>query len=391
MEGLFFGGLVNRFADVVIAGAGPAGSTAAFVLASRGFSVTLLDKSEFPRKKLCGGLLTLKVMRLLERLHGMRATDLTDSGVVEAVTAKWSVHYRERLLAQGGFSYPFHLVDRMKFDLLLLNKARTAGASFIHCQVLKAHPRGVLETDAGEYSGLHIIGADGVNSMVRQAFALPRERWTKYLASTIEITIPKAESPRISINPELYAGILPAGYGWLFPNKDNMILGICGLRQYTPNFRTAFSDFLSILGCENTDDFMARHPLHGHPLPYGNVLEKPYLENTLLAGDAGGFADPLLGEGIFYALLTGWYAGEAIADALQHGQNAGERYARLIAQFVMPEMRGANRLRWFLHGLDRFMSPGAIGGYFNLRNSVLAEMVHGVRSYSWARKKNWDF
>ena len=117
-----------------------------------------------------------------------------------------------------------------------------------------------------------------------------------------------------------------------------------------------------------------------------------YMRGTdlLLAGDAGGYADPLLGEGIFYALLTGWQAGEAASLALRGQTDAGQDYCRRIHRLVLPEMRGANRLRWLLHGLN-LINPQNLGRYFRLRGSVLAEMVHGVRSYDWGRKKDWGF
>ncbi len=378
-------------ADVVIAGAGPAGSTAALVLARRGFDALVLDRASFPRPKLCGGLLTWKSVRLLERVHGCPADALIADGVVDTVTDGYAVCHRGHPLSLGRFAYPFHLIRRSAFDNHLLDLARQAGAQIVQeCDIAGCAPDGILGTSHGPFRGRFVIGADGVNSVVRKCFDLPHARWTKNLAAAIEVTVPRDASPRLTDRPELHAGILPAGYGWVFPNRDGMVLGLCGLRRHAGNFRDAFAEFLRVLGEPDPQDFIRRYPLQGHPIPYGNSLENPVRGNILLAGDAGGYADPLLGEGIFYALLTGWYVGEAVADALEKGLHPGQAYRERIRRFVMPEMRGANRLRWLLYGLNK-LNPNNLGRYFKLRGTALAEMVHGMRSYDWGRKKSWDF
>lgn len=378
-------------ADVIIAGAGPAGSTAALVLARRGFDALLLDRAAFPRPKLCGGLLTWKSMRLLERLHGRRTEDLIREGVVDTVAGGYELHHGGRPLIRGRLAYPFHLVRRIRFDSFLLDQALTAGARILHHhEIVGCSPQGDVRTKQGDFHGRFVLGADGVNSVVRRCFGLPRERWQRNLAAAIEVTVPHEAAPRIADVPELHAGFLPTGYGWVFPNSAGMVLGICGLRRRGENFRDTFGNFLNLLGVAAPDDFTREHPIEGHPIPYGNALPDPVHGNVLLAGDAGGYADPLLGEGIFYALLTGWYAGEALADALERGGHPGLSYRERIRRHVMPEMRGANRLRWLLYGLN-MLNPNNLGRYFTLRGTALAEMVHGMRSYDWGRKKRWDF
>jgi len=380
-----------QHADVIIAGAGPAGSTAALALARRGVSVLLLDKASFPRPKLCGGLLTWKSVRLLERLHGCTADGLVRDGVVDTVAGGFALHYNGRPLIRDRLAYPFHLVRRSRFDAFLLDRALQAGAQVRHDQeIMRCSPEGTVRTKRDDFRGRYVIGADGVNSVVRKCFGLPRERWQRNLAAAIEITVPREAVPRIPDVPELHAGFLPTGYGWVFPNNDGMVLGICGLRRRSENFRDAFKNFLCHLGVTDAEGFIRNHPLDGHPIPYGNALDNPAHGNVLLAGDAGGYADPLLGEGIFYALLTGFYAGEALADALEKGVHPALAYCERIRRNIMPEMRGANRLRWLLYGLD-MINPENLGRYFRVRGDALADMVHGVRSYDWGRKKRWDF
>ncbi len=378
-------------ADVVIAGAGPAGSTAALVLARRGLSALLIDKSAFPRPKLCGGLLTWKSVRLLERLHGCTAENLIRNGIVDTVSDGFALHHGGRPLTRGRLAYPFHLVRRDRFDAFLLDRALKAGARLLdHHEITHCSPEGMVHTKRGDFRGRFVLGADGVNSVVRRCFGLRRERWRRNLAAAIEVTVPREAAPRVADVPELHAGFLPTGYGWVFPNSAGMALGICGLRRRRDNFRDIFVNFLRLLGTAEPEKFLREHRLEGHPIPYGNALDNPAHGNVLLAGDAGGYADPLLGEGIFYALLTGWYAGEALADALEEGAHPGWAYTERIRRYVMPEMRGANRLRWLLYGLNR-IDPANLGRCFRLCGGALAEMVHGVRSYAWGGRKRWDF
>ena len=378
-------------ADVIIAGAGPAGSTAALVLARRGFDALLLDKASFPRPKLCGGLLTWKSMRLLERLHGRTADRLVREGIVDTVAGGFALHLGGHPLIRDRLAYPFHLVRRARFDAFLLDRALTAGARILHHhEITGCSPQGDVRTKQGGFRGRFVLGADGVNSVVRKCFSLPRDSWQRNLAAAIEITVPREAAPRITDVPELHAGFLPTGYGWVFPNSAGMVMGVCGLRRNGENFRETFKAFLRNLRVDDPDAFLRQHALEGHPIPYGNALPDPVHGNVLLAGDAGGYADPLLAEGIFYALLTGWYAGEALADALEKGRHPGPAYRERIRRHVRPEMRGANRLRWLLYGLNK-IDPRNLGRYFRLRGGALAEMVHGMRSYDWGRKKRWDF
>jgi len=377
--------------DVIICGGGPAGATAALVLARRGHTVTLYDKADFPRPKLCGGLLTWKSMQLLERVHGETADSLTDAGVINQVSDKYVIRTLDQSLAQGTLTYPFHLVDRTCFDERLLNAARCAGAEIkTNVSVTGCDPEaGAVALDTGEIvHARHIIGADGANSLIRRSFpSFDAPHFRSNMAPALEIHLDPADFPRDIDRPELVIGFLDMGYGWIFPHKDKVVVGICGLRKNNENFGSLFSDYLTSLGVDPTKAL----PYQGHPLPYGNYLDTPVFGRTLLAGDAAGLVEPLLGEGIFYALCSGYYAAQSVAESIENQTAPGPRYLRRIHTTILPELRASNRFRWTLFSAMRLMGPRSVKLLLAKAGTPLGEMVNGMRSYGWLRKKEWDF
>nr|WP_321260183.1 geranylgeranyl reductase family protein [uncultured Pseudodesulfovibrio sp.] len=377
--------------DTIICGGGLAGSAAGFSLARAGHSVAILDRASFPRKKLCGGLLTWKSVKLLEHLYGETPGLLSNVGALNFASNQYAIHTFDGLLAEGETSFPFHFVDRTVFDAHLLAKAETAGATvFQETKVVACDlKKGIITCNNGEtFQGKYIIGADGANSVVRKAFPnIDRDRMKQLMAATIEIRLDAKDFPRPVKYPELYIGFMEAGYGWVFPNHNTVIVGICGLKSDNHKFSQLFKEYLDFLKV----DSKAIPDLQGHPLPYGNYLEDPVFGVTLLAGDAGGFVEPLFGEGIFFAMCSGMYAGEAVAHGLATNTNPGPVYTRRLHQQIMPELKASNRLRWTLFKGMQWIGPSSLKIFVNAASTPLAEMVHGVRSYAWMRKKHWDF
>jgi len=381
--------------DVIIAGGGPAGAAAATVLARAGFHAAIVDRAVFPRDKLCAGLLTWKTIQSIARIFGATSESLVASGVINHVSPEFRIRHRGTILSQGPLVYPFHFVNRTVFDAWCLDCARRAGAEVVEGdRVVQADPeRAVLRTASGrEFAGRWLIGADGALSQVRKAFSLDPALWRTEQGLGLELLLDRAwlagrtglhEDMQASF-PSIYSGFVEAGYSWVFPHKDRVVVGIGGLHRARGKaaFQRSFDDFLAFLGIGPDHGL----PVRGYPLPYGNWLRRPFQGQTLLAGDAAGMVEPLFGEGIHYALRTGELAGQACAAALGQGVDAPQRYLAELEADVFPELVWSKRLRhilyWFVAKGLILPVRGFLGG-----GSLLQEMVHGMRSFRWLRKR----
>ncbi len=375
--------------DAVVVGGGPSGSSAAMVLAKAGARVAVLDQRVFPRPKLCGGLITWKTVRALEHVFGEDENSLKERGIINNSSNQYAIYYRDKLLHSDQVSYPFHFVDREVFDHELVCKAEQAGVRFLFGEKATrvSASEGWAATASGKtIRGRYIIGADGANSLVRRSMPLDRVAWRRNLASTIEISIPASRFPFAPDHPSLYIGYVDAGYCWVFPHRDKVVVGVCGLNRSNANFRPLFTEFLRSLGLAGWKDI----PFIGHPLPYGNFLRNPCFQKTLLCGDAGGFVEPLLGEGIFYALTTGRYAAEAVLQGQNNPKDVQKSYVSKLSKTIFPELVYSNRLRWLLLLNLRYFSRLSFKLFFRAHTWHLAELVHGMRSYRWFLKKKWD-
>lgn len=375
--------------DVIIAGGGPAGSTAGLILGRAGLNVLIIDKSSFPRKKLCAGLITHKTVRLLERVFDETAGSLKEKGAVNFGSDQYEILYRNESLARKSSAIPYYFTDRYVYDDLLLNKARSSGAviaegeGVTHCEL---DLNEVMTTSGRRLKAKFLIGADGVHSTVRKGFPLERfnkDSWQYDLGTGIEISVARSDVSFNVDHPMIYFGFADYGYAWIFPHRERLIAGICGLNRKNrkKGFVNSFHDFLSEAGLGKFKKDIVR----GYPLPFGNFLKKPFFRQTLLTGDAAGFADPIFGEGIFYAQRSGELAAGAIIESVEKGMDAGSVYQALLQKHILPEMISAKRHRWFFYNRQQ---KHCLNILFNLLGDISTETVHGIRSHRWFRKQS---
>jgi geranylgeranyl reductase family protein len=333
---------VSETAEVVVVGAGPAGSVAALTLAQRGVATLLLDKKRFPRDKPCGGGIRYGLYRRFPEL-------------AEHIRSRVAIHEirRVRMESPAGHEVvasgddPFYLtLRRTEFDAALLARARAAGARVVEGARASAVERGgdglvVRCVDGRAYAAALVIGADGVNSVVARAAGLTPGFADEVLAiDTMEET-PLTElattEPDTMYVAYGYKGW--PGYGYVFPKRDCVDAGVGFL---LPFFKRALGGRPYPLHARFLAEAAARGVVRGrsnarnfkaYRLPLGGPLARTFADRILVCGDAGGFVNAYTGEGIYHAMVTGRHAGEVAADALTAGECSAARLADYEARW----------------------------------------------------------
>jgi geranylgeranyl reductase family protein len=320
--------------DVIVVGAGPAGSIAAFVLAKGGARVGLVDKATLGRDKACGDLIGPRGVRLLDDLGlGMPEARAVGDMVVAGQSGR-----RVLLPARPGRTYPGHaiVVPRARFDAALRSAALDAGAVDIAGRVSSVSDGRVDLDGGGAVTADVVIGADGANSTTARTAGLvdpQRVLWGFAVRGYVpaDVTLPVIalwnDQPRRGF----------PGYGWLFPGPDGANLGLgLGLgsgRDHAHRAQQQLDQFrahLTRIGLLDLPrDSPAESPVRqlGGWLKMGVVGTRPSHGTVLLVGDAAGLVNPLQGEGIAQALASGDAAARAV---LAGPADAADAYRRWV-------------------------------------------------------------
>ena len=302
--------------DVIVVGAGPAGSIAALVLARGGASVALIDKAPIGRDKACGDLIGPRGVRLLDDL-GLGMVDAPTVGDMIVVGPSGR---RVLLPARAGSTYPGHavVVPRARFDMMLRTAALEAGAVAVDGRV-GAVDDGRVTLDGGAVlTADFVVGADGATSITARSADLVDETRVLWGFAVRGYVEPDVATPVISLWNEAPRRGFP-GYGWLFPGPDGANLGLgLGLGHSRLDSRRAqqqlgaFCAHLVRIGVLQSPPLPVRQL--GGWLKMGIVGTRPAAGNVMLVGDAAGLVNPLQGEGISQALASGRAAADAILD-----------------------------------------------------------------------------
>jgi len=341
--------------DVVIVGAGPAGATAAYLLASEGVDVLVLEKCSVPRPKLCGGLLTVKTVQMLEYLFGDVRAGLRDGGALLDVVRDYELCYRQTTLCRDRSQQPFWFVRRDLYDHFLVAAAQDAGARLSDGE--KVDSVDLSDSTVHLSSGRTVrygclIGADGANSVTRRSLEFPSRslaRWRRNLAMAMECVVPHDRVGPYAGRPVIFFGYVNRGLCWAFPRGDRSVVGIgalpaAGSSVLVPAFRT----FLGDLDIDYRDV-----DIKGHPVPFGYPLPVPGGAGCLLVGDSAGFVDPIYGEGVFFAHYSAALAARAVLDVLPGGTSPVPAYVASVRRTILPRLHRRRRWRDVLYGSVR--------------------------------------
>jgi geranylgeranyl reductase family protein len=325
-------------ADVIIVGAGPAGSTTAFYLAQAGLDVLLLEKSRFPREKVCGDGLTPRAVKALvamgidvsEKNGWLRNKGLRVIGAGQRMELPWP----------ELSSYPGYGLVRTRNDLdeTLARRAQQAGARLLEDTTVTGpviddrtdRITGVTISNERTYLARTVIAADGNSSRLSVAMGL-RKRDDRPLGVAVRTyyKTPRHDDDYLESWLDLWDGdrLLP-GYGWIFGMGDgtsNVGLGLLNTSQAFGNtdYREMLRMWLKGMPAEwGFTEENRTEPIRGAALPMGFNRTPHYHRGLLLAGDAGGMVNPFNGEGIAYAMESGEILARTVVQAFARGRAA---------------------------------------------------------------------
>ncbi|HEY8716969.1 geranylgeranyl reductase family protein [Pengzhenrongella sp.] len=367
-------------ADVIVVGAGPAGSTAAYYCACAGLTVLLLEKASFPRDKVCGDGLTPRATREMVAM-GLPIRE-EDGWIRNAGLRVIGGGHRLELPWPELSSYPAYGLakTRMSLDHALVEHARSAGAKLLERTnvtgpVLDERTGRVVGVtarpvdDNGRRSGDEItyrapvvIAADGVSARLPLALGLEK-RMDRPMGVAVRtyFTTPRHQDPMMESHLELWDGephksnLMP-GYGWIFALGDGTAnVGLGSVSSTAAATKVDYKDLFAkwMANAPKEWEFTPENqigPVRGAALPMGFNRTPLYTRGLMLVGDSGGMVSPFNGEGIAYAMQAGRVAADAIVQAkARTTDSARERALETYPRIMREDLGGYYTLgRYFV-------------------------------------------
>jgi geranylgeranyl reductase family protein len=323
--------------DLIVVGAGPAGSSAARTAAKAGLDVLILEKEPFPRYKPCGGALSDRAISCLD-------FSLPED-ICERIITRARVHFRNRVV-EGRKGYRLStLVTRSKFDQFLLQKALEAGSNLVTQKVMNYKEKeDHVEVLAGteEYHSRFLVISSGCQNCLKDGIQerANRDQYNVSIVTEIDEDDEKINE-QLHDTLDFHFDAAQTGYGWVFPHGGYYSVGIGGQASLLKGLRGTMQNFLRKTG------FQGNYRLHGHKIPMGGISWKVASPRVLLAGDSAGFVDPFTGEGVYYALRSGQIAAQAVLE--QDPANVSKTYEAMCKKDFGEDLSYA---LWMLRSLD---------------------------------------
>ena len=325
--------------DVIIIGAGPSGSSCAYNLKRNypAVKVLLLDKSEFPRYKPCGGGVSPEVANYLD-FDLIPGVDSICNEVVMVANGR-------QIMTEN---YPLWMVRREVFDNYLLSQAKEAGVEFCSgCEVADIQKNNddnyqVLTTTGNLFAKIVVIAEGGRGKLAKKLGIAPKNN----ILAAMEY-----EHYTTSLDGKLYIDFdyNDSGYAWNFPKSDGLSLGIGGLIKGRVKGAGLPKKLTSYAKQFKVDKLIKEH-LHGHPIELYSGKQKLVYDRIILIGEIAGCVDPLTAEGIRPAIKSGYLAAKSIVLALKNNDlGQVKSYSNIFHEEIGKDMQRARLMSYFLN------------------------------------------
>lgn len=358
---------------MAIVGGGPAGGAAALALSGHGLRVAVIEKAVPPRYKTCGGGVLWRARRRLP-------LELGDAVDRECQVAEL-IHHDPPLRLLCRREQPIvTMVMRDRFDHRILAAATAdSGVELLAgttVENLTRDAEGIrLLTTAGEFRARYVIAADGVNSVIARKTGAPELRGI-VPAFESEVTLPADAAAPFLGAARFDFGLVPAGYGWVFPKRNHLSIGVGTTRRGAANLPEAYRKYLHALGIGT----VLREERHGFMIPCrprAQLFDSPRI---LFAGDAAGLADPVTAEGITAGIVSGQLAAAAILAGGRDEANVRRRYADALEQELLRDLKVARWLAWLLYQRPRWCAA-LLSRYGGGLSELMTQIVTGETTY----------
>lgn len=374
--------MTNHQYDILIVGAGPAGTSTAIALADSGLKVALLDKANFPRDKICGDFVAGKGIRAIKELSPRLYNQIIQFPE-KATNKSTELYIGKRKPLHYDWVLTSYTIRREHFDQLLLNEVLESGcADFFPGDGVKTVNQTadgiVLTTKNGsEFRAKLVIGADGAHSVVARqlaGFKVDREHY----GGSIRAYFSGVTNIQESVNEVYIDKEVVPGYFWLFPVSSttaNVGLGMHS-RYITKNkidLKARFYDYIqqSPVLQQKLGKATMEGELAGFGLPFFSKKFTISGDRYLLTGDAACLIDPSNGEGIMLAIISGQLAAKTVKTAFEKQDFSAahlDAYTQAVHQKWWKEMRNK---AWMVNAVaDKFWLLNIVGGMTE-RSAVL--------------------
>jgi len=401
----------EKLYDAIVVGAGPGGSASALFLANAGKSVLVLEKSRFPREKVCGDAFSGKSIGVMRDLGLLSQIEKHSFGIVRCVTMISPNGKRVTVpfppakgMEFAGYTIARIDTDNIFFQEVLRHRNITVLQNFQVQSVLKNGLGAAIGVEGASTAGARekqsfkariVVGADGAASAVSRSLGLPNSPLA-HVYSAVRGYWKGVSGLSDSIELYFIDGVLP-GYLWIFPMGNGM--ANVGLGILSSDLQKGGRHPAAVL-----TDAIANHPaikdrfasaqqvgkIGGWSIPNGSFKKQNLGEGWVLVGDAASLVDPFSGEGVGNALASGKFAAHAIISALEKDKDANpipssllQDYPKNVDVYLRPEMANSyklQRLSRFRFLLNLFIGKAAT-------KPAARQMVIDMLASSDAKKK----